>query len=438
MRHPPIRFLLPAGLAAGLALLSPPGGIARAQTSSPAATPTAAATPVDEELSDEEAKELEEIERALGGSTPTSTPASPAASRPVGAAAMVQSMNPDLSFIVDVAAAAFTAPEPLQTGGHDPAKSGFALQQVELSASKSVDPYFRFDGSIVFSQFGVEVEEAYATTMALPYRLQARAGQMLTRFGRINATHPHTWDFVDQPFAIGRVFGGEANRGVGVEVSWLAPLSWHSEWIVSTTEAAGASTARSFYGGNDLGVVSPLDVQTTLASKHFFELSDDLSLLAGISAATGPNASGYRNRTDVVGTDLFLKWRPLASTRWTRVTFQTEWLYRRRQVPEDVLADVSGYAQGVWRFAQRWETGLRWEYGTPARNLAGKIVLDPLDPYWTDDRHRTSAQLTFRPTEFSRLRLQGAVDAPAWQRTPDASLMLSLEISAGAHGAHAF
>ena len=54
-----------------------------------------------------------------------------------------------------------------------------------------VDPYFRFDSNLVFSQFGVEIEEAYATTLDLPANLQVRAGQFLTRFGRINATHPH-------------------------------------------------------------------------------------------------------------------------------------------------------------------------------------------------------------------------------------------------------
>ena len=61
----------------------------------------------------------------------------------------------------------------------------------------------------------------------LPHSLQARAGQFLTRFGRLNPTHPHTWDLVDQPFALGRVFGSEGNRGAGVELSWLTPLSWY-------------------------------------------------------------------------------------------------------------------------------------------------------------------------------------------------------------------
>ena len=59
------------------------------------------------------------------------------------------------------------------------------------------------------AEFGVEVEEAYLTTLALPANLQVRASQFLTRFGRLNSTHPHAWDFTDQPLVNGRFFGGE-------------------------------------------------------------------------------------------------------------------------------------------------------------------------------------------------------------------------------------
>ena len=114
-----------------------------------------------------------------------------------------QSLNPDLSFIADVALSYFSDDDPLMAGGHDPKETGFTLQQLELAVGAAVDPYFRFDANIVFSQFGVEIEEVYATTLGLPWNLQARVGQFLTRFGRINNSHPHSWDFVDQTLVIG-------------------------------------------------------------------------------------------------------------------------------------------------------------------------------------------------------------------------------------------
>lgn len=375
--------------------------------------------------------DLAEIEAALGADAAAIEEARPT---PRGnAAALTALLLPDLAFIVDVAAAWFFADENLQTGGHDPTKNGFNLQQVEMSIGKSVDPYFRFDGNIVFSQFGVEIEEAYATTLALPHALQARVGQFLTRIGRLNATHPHAWDFVDQPFAIGRVFGGEGNRGVGVELSWLTPLPWFVELVGSVTDPTGEATARSFFGAEALPLETPLDVQTTLAIKQFFELSPDWSLLHGVSLATGPNPTGHDNRTDVWATDLFLKWRPITRASEQQVALQTEWFYRRRQVPHDLLADLSGYAYLAWRFTNRWGTAARWDYGSAADDGGA----DYLDPEWIEDRHRLSANVTFWPTEFSRLRAQTSVDLPLW-RDPIWAVFLAMEVSVGAHGAHKF
>jgi hypothetical protein len=356
----------------------------------------------------------------------------PAPAPPSTAGLVLQSLNPDIAVVLDVAAAWFSADETGQLGGHDPTETGFHLQQLEVSIGKSVDPYFRFDSNLVFTQFGVEIEEAYGTTLALPGRFQIRLGQFLTRFGRINPTHPHAWDFVDQPLAIGRVFGGEGNRGLGVEGSWLAPLPWSVEVFLSVTDAAGEGTARSFYGADDLGIDTPLDLLTVLAVKQFFPLGDDWSLLLGLSFAGGPNATGHDNRTEVYGVDLYLKYRPLGAGSHTEIAFTSEWLWRRRQVPEDVLTDWNGYAQLSWRFAKRWGTAARWELGTAT------AATDPLDPTWTEARQRASAQLTFWPTEFSRLRVQGSVDAPAWRDDPVVALFLACELVVGAHGAHRF
>jgi hypothetical protein len=345
-------------------------------------------------------------------------------------------MNPDISFVFDAAAAYFSDDEPLQSGGHDPTEAGFNLQQLEMAIGKAVDPYFRFDANVVFSSFGVEIEEAYATTLALPHGLQLRAGQFLTRIGRINATHPHSWDFVDQPFVIGRLFGGEGNRGLGAELSYLTPLPWYVELVASVTDAAGEATARSFFGPQDLPVEGPLDLQSSLMARQFFALHDDWSLLWGLSVATGPNGTGHSNRTDIYATDLYLKYRPITRASSTVVALQAEWFHRRRQVPEDLLADHGGYAQLFWRFARRWGTAGRYEFGSPASGDGDAI--DDLDPEWTGSRHRASANLTFWPTEFSRLRLQGGIDLPGWRDAPIYALFLATEFSIGAHGAHTF
>ncbi|MCK6545633.1 zinc-regulated TonB-dependent outer membrane receptor [Myxococcota bacterium] len=396
-----------------------------------AAAPLVASTATTASATD--AVDLSAIEAALAADA-AETSKAPA---PTGGRSL-QSLLPDIAFIADIALAAFSSDENLQTGGHDPTANGFNLQQLEMAIGSKVDPYFRLDGNLVFAEAGVEIEEIYATTLELPAGLQVRFGQFLTRFGRQNATHPHSWAFADQPIALGRVFGGEGNRGLGLEVSWLAPLPWYVELLASSTNARGEATARSFYGPEDLGVDGPLDLQTTAAVKQFFPLSDDLSLALGLSGATGPNATGRSNRSDVFGVDLFVKYRPITTESTTEVALTSEWLYRRRQIPSDLLTDVSGYVQLAWRFAARWSSAARWELGTAAKGEAGDTGLDPLDPEWTASRQRTSLALTFHPTEFSRLRLQGSADQPAWRDETIWAAFLAAEVSIGAHSAHTF
>lgn len=379
------------------------------------------------------AEELAALEAALQADLAQAAPP-PAPSRP----ALPQSMNPDLAFIADIALAGFSSPEPLMGGAHDPLVNGFNLQQLELSLGSAVDPYFRLDGNIVFSQFGVEIEEIYATTLGLPGRTQLRAGQFLTRYGRTNSTHPHSWDFVDQPFALSRVMGGEGNRGLGLEGSALLPLPWSVELFLSQTMASGEATARSFWGAQDLGVRGPQDLQTTAALKQFFPLGPDLSLLWGLSWAGGPNPTGRGNRTELYGTDLYLRFRPTTRPSNTTLTLTSEWILRRRQVPDDVLVDWSGWTQLFWRFNQRWAVAGRWEYGSPARGLDGQVAEDPLDPDWAAARHRYAVNTTFWPTEFSRIRLQVNLDDAGWRERPDLAAFLAFEFLVGAHGSHRF
>lgn len=348
------------------------------------------------------------------------------------------SMNPDIALIVDVGFAYFSESENLQTGRHDPTATGFNLQQFEMSLGAAVDPYFRLDGNLVFSQFGVELEEAYATTLALPARLQARFGQFLHRFGRINAMHLHAWDFVDQPFAVGRIFGGEGGRGLGAEVSWLTPLPWYAEVATTAMQADGEGTARSFYGDDAGGVEGPADLLYVTTLEQFYPLSDDWACLWGLSAALGPNATGRNNRTDVYGTDVYLKYRPVTRESQQAIAWQTEVFYRRRQIPEQLLQDVSLYSQLVVQLTRRWGLGGRYEFGSPAAGLGGETGLDSLDPEWVDERQRFALNGTFWPSEFSRIRLQGSYDAPGWLEPGIWATFLTAELVVGAHGSHTF
>ena len=371
------------------------------------------------------------LEEALAADAPV-TPAATASTPP----AAVQSMNPNLALILDVALAWFNVADPLQAGGHDPRRTGVTLQQLEMHLDASVDPYFRLDANIVFTLFGVEVEEAFGTTLGLPWGLQVRAGLLLNRFGRLNARHPHSRSFVDQALVHGRLFGGEGSRGLGVEVSWLTPLPWYVEVVAATTHADGACCARSFYGSDGPAVDGPEDLLYTLAVKQFFPLGEDWSLAWGLSAQLGPNPTGPDNRSELYGTDLYLRWRRADDPDRMALSITVEALARTRQVPGAVLQDWGVVAEAVWSIDPNWELGARYDYLSPVGDVLGDGA-DWLDDGWAGDRHRGSLQATWLPSHFARLRAQANADVPG-DRDPIWGLMLALELVIGAHGPHSY
>ncbi len=372
-------------------------------------------------------EEEAELMAALEADAATSETQSSQNSNPIVSA--IQSMNPDMAVIADFALAWFSEEKNLQTGAHDPKSIGFNLQQLEMSLAASVDHVFSFSANLVFGQAGVELEEAVVTTLGLPAGLQVRAGQFLSRIGRINNTHPHTWDFVDQVFAIGKFYGAEGNRGLGVEISWLTPLPWYLEVVGSAQMPTSNASNRSFLG-NDGSVEGAQDFLYTLSAKQFFSLSDHLGLFWGLSYQTAPNSTGRDTRTHIYATDIYIKYSPAAYPEMY-LAFQAEAFFRQRQVPRDNLFDAVGYAQFIWKIDRHWATGIRGEYGSGVEN-------DMIDPEWTDDRGRASVQVTWYPSHFSRLRAQASIDVPSWRDDPIYALFLALEITAGTHPAHSY
>src|SRR5437762_4345414 len=90
----------------------------------------------------------------------------------------------------------------VEVGDHDPQQRGFNARNIELALDGAVDPYFEGFANIVFKLDNdngteVEVEEAFMQTTNLPFGLQLKGGQFFAAFGRINPTHPHTWDFAE-------------------------------------------------------------------------------------------------------------------------------------------------------------------------------------------------------------------------------------------------
>jgi len=347
--------------------------------------------------------------------------------QPVGGS----STNPDIALILDFAAAYFSEEDGLQTGAHDPAQTGFTFQQLELHAESRIDPYFELQANLVFSALGVEVEEAYAQTLAMPWSLQTRFGQILIPFGRANPTHPHTWRFLNQSLMVGKFLGGEGGRGLGAEASWLTPLPWYTKLIVMISQPSGECCSKSFSGGPLAPTTGWNDFLYSTRLEQFWEASSAWSILLGGSYLIGENKSGIGNLSALTGGDVLIRYRPTNSAHRRSLNIQIEWTHRSRQRPGAVWTDHGGYIETVVDWSRMWSSGVRWEWLTGVED-------DDLDPEWIGRRMRTSAQITWRPSHFSRLRLQLGHDDPEWLDTPIWSTMLGLEVLAGAHGAHGY
>lgn len=368
--------------------------------------------------------------------------------------------------------------EELQGGGHDPKRNGFTLQQAEVSFSGAIDPYFTGESHIVFLEDGVELEEAFLTSTALPAGLELKVGYFLTEFGRVNPTHPHTWYWMDQPIVASRLLGEDGVRAAGARLAWLLPTPWYSQ-LYAGIQNADSETAVSFLGEGhhhreeeahaeeeesgeehaeetiggrpsiDRDADSLDELLYLLRWENSFDLTAQSTALFGLSALHGPNAASEDGETTLYGADLTLKWRPTDNRRgYPFVLWQTEVMKRDFKTggtsiqegdefdvfQDETIEDWGLYSQVVWGFASRWETGLRIDYVTG--NDAG--VEERTDDPSRCDRVRISPMLAFRPSEFSRIRVQYNYDDADNLADPVHTVWAGMEFLYGKHPAHKF
>jgi hypothetical protein len=385
-----------------------------------------------------------------------------------------------------------------QLGGHDPNQRGFTVQGAELNLQGAVDPYFRGNANVLFSidsagESFVELEEAWLESVALPGNFQIRAGQLMSDFGRINTLHTHAWGFVDSPLVNARLLGPDGLRNPGARLSWLAPTPFYSELFLGIQNSHG-ETASSFrssghshgdededelpfgyrHADNDRGVRGLGDLLFTPRYAMSFDLTDKQTLLLGVSGAFGPNSSGGEGdtMTQIYGVDFYWKWKPTdAHAGFPFVSFQTEAMLRRYELgafdwDEDgdgllsdgeledtttglpaalgaeTVTDYGFYSELLYGFRKGWVAGVRFDYvGSRKADyedlelaLDGDVLgRDPLRA----QRWRVSPNLTWYPSEFSKIRLQYNYDDRR-QLGEDHSVWLQFEFLLGAHAAHKF
>jgi len=327
--------------------------------------------------------------------------------------------------------------------------SGFNLNYAELSLHSDVDQLFTLDGVFHFNVEGVEIEEAYFTTTALPWYFQLKGGKFKSSFGRLNKQHQHVWDFADAPLVYNSFLTAEGLNHPGIQLQWLAPTPWYMMMGVELMQSGeeGSFVNESFTDATSNKEITASNEPALYIAylKNSFDISN-ASVLFGLSTAYGATKisddpvdglEGQDGSTTIYGADLLIK---NYFNSYSYLSWQSELLYRDANIDNtttlttDNYQQSGAYSQLVYAYNQNWRTGFRFDTMFQDTQL-------------TTDKHKMRNRYTlmadYSPSEFSRIRAQYAhnsafTNTTTGQQEDIDTFILEINLAIGAHGAHNF
>lgn len=351
---------------------------------------------------------------------PPTIPDQPAPQLPVYGQAGTKLFNPDIGMIGNFLGAAGKS-----RGGSETLApiSSLTLQESEVSFQAIVDPYARADFFLAIGEEGIEVEEGYASFTHLPGALLLKAGKMRANFGRLNAFHNHTLPWIDRPLVMYNLLGGEVTdpdtgiKDAGLSVSRLIPAGKLFVEAIGEVYRGDSGTLFKSSRRSDVSAVAHL--------RSYADLTESASIEVGGSYARGHNELGSEFVTQLYGTDVTFRWRPLQRAIYRSLTARAELMWSRREDLALTQKAFGLYASLDYQFARRWFVGGRYDQSDRAQNAA------ILDRGW-------SSVLTFWPSEFSQVRGQYRQIRFGDDRRVARELLFQVLFTIGAHGAHPF
>jgi len=422
-------------------------------------------------------KRLAEAEAKAGKAQATASAAEQSAAQAttaVSAAASARSgenaFNPAVSLVLQ-GTYARTSQDPNQyqitgyvpTGGEvGPPVRSFGLGETELAIASNIDPYFR--GTAVASlapDGGVNVEEAYFQTLALPQGFTLKGGRFFSGIGYLNAQHQHAWDFQDAPLVYKAFLGNQLTQN-GVQLRWVAPtdllielgaeLSSGNQFPGSDQNKNGiGSTALLAHIGGDAG-----DSYAWRSGVSYLTTSPNGRSYQDVDSLGNPTTNSFTGNAKVWVADAILKWAPHGDPTYHNFKLQGEYfrftqdgtlVYNDTATATNVMGSLDTsqtgwYTQAVWQFYPQWRVGYRYDrlnYGTVNNGIVNNGLATAADFPVLANHSPTRNTLMFdwSPSEFSRIRLQFASDKSRLGFT-DNEVFVQYIYSLGAHGAHTF
>jgi hypothetical protein len=318
---------------------------------------------------------------------------------------------------------------------------GFNVESAELFIFAPVDPYFNFYTTIPVTDEGAELEEAYVVTTALPPGWQLKGGKFKSNFSRLDAQHPHAWDFADIALPYRAFLGDEAlGSEKGVQLTWLPALPVYT--------LIGAEVLQ---GENDLLFGSDAQEGPHAFSffvKSSFDTSDNSTFYFGPSVLFGKTRNAnilpdteVNGKSALYGMEAVWKWKP---TNRKSLTLQSEYLSlvqtgdatdQETEAVDSLERRQDGiYVQAIYRI-NRWGIGARYEV---LDLFNDSVKRGGVEQDLGDKPSRATAGLEFNPSEFSRIRLQYTHDRSAPDSRENNEVIAQFIFGIGAHAAHPF
>jgi len=340
------------------------------------------------------------------------------------------------------------------------ANNGFNINYAELVLSSSVDPFFEMDGVFHFSESSVEIEEAYITSTALDYGLRSRIGKFNSNFGYLNEQHHHYYDFNDMPLVYEGFLGMHGINEKGIQLQYTAPTDFY---LMAGIEILNGENEQMFGNATIGDVEAPIaegedgSTLTIAYVKTAFDIGDT-AVLTGLSYADGvsridhsedeESPHAFAGDSTLYGFDFVAKHY---FDSYSFIKLQGEVLHRKlkgKQINLDenltVLSQVDltkeqtgAYAQLIYAPNKTWAMGVR--YDTIFKN---DVIANGSNKNKPDDYAKYSIMSEYKTSEFARFRLQynrnESFTNEDGQRVDVNTVILSANISIGAHGAHSF
>lgn len=294
--------------------------------------------------------------------------------------------------------------------------SEFEVRAFELNIGAPVDPYFDFVSTIGWHEGEFELEEAWVSTVIGNMKYQF--GRELVPFGYLNRVHEHDFPQVDQPFVIEGLTTDHGLIGDGGHVEYLAPFINPTLTVnLGIYENILHSIGRRIDGYPVVGRIqsfyqSPMGRHSVLAGlsrtssigdrdRMASRLSDDG---AGNMITTDRRAVGKIE--NLTGFDVKYHWSPGGQT-YRGLHVGGEYLHARYQPylnHQLYLTDPDfqpGEDKGFYAYAQ-WNPDRFWGYGY--RYDRSDVLFHRANNDASITAHSIYGE--WRPTEFSRIRLQ--------------------------------